>query len=768
VPDTECHRAPLKITVRKTTGLILACLAALPLSARALAIPQNLADDASLPGIVAGLARTILSDQNSQLTDPAALFRVQLAAGRYEEALNTLEKLRAPLQGDPSPRVRVRYVDYVLFAHAMLQSAQTKMSFDRAYADAFHALVTPLDDRTAAAVVNGLSFDNLSAASKDLDQDLGQLKGKGDLAVSEALHLVSDFSGREIYRAFGSATAQLLADDDAKRYVTQRDLLVTMPDGAKVCTLVVRPAGSPKLPALLLFTIYNDPGTLLREARRAASNQYAGVVGLTRGKGCSPDAIVPYDHDGADAAALIDWIATQPWSDARVGMYGGSYSGFTPWAATKYMPKALKAIMVGAANAPGIDAPMEGNVFWNFPYPWGFYTTDNKTLDNATYNDHARWDALNRNWYLSGRPYRDLDKIEGTPNPLWDSQIAHPSYDAYWQRLIPYKEEFARIDIPVLQTAGYYYGGPGAAVYYLSQHYQYKPKAEHYLLIGPYDHFSAQRGTATGDGDIDTLNGYKLDPAAHIDLSELRFQWFDHVFKGAVKPAILADKINYQVTGANRWKHAPSLTAMSNHEVRFYLSAQLSNGSHTLAARQPASAAAMQQTINFADRSDADLQTPGGGIQDKDLDSSNAILFISEPLEKSTELSGLFSGHLEFVTNKKDFDFQVALYEKTASGDFVQLAPYWSRASYVKSLTQRELLAPGKLQTLDFHSMRLMSRQVAAGSRLIAVLGIIKDPTRQLNYGTGGEVSREAIVDAKVPLKISWHSASYIGFPASD
>ena len=40
--------------------------------------------------------------------------------------------------------------------------------------------------------------------------------------------------------------------------------------------------------------------------------------------------VVPYQHDGEDARAVINWIAKQPWSDGRVGMYGDGYSGFTP------------------------------------------------------------------------------------------------------------------------------------------------------------------------------------------------------------------------------------------------------------------------------------------------------------------------------------------------------------------------------------------------------------------------------------------------------
>ena len=45
------------------------------------------------------------------------------------------------------------------------------------------------------------------------------------------------------------------------------------------------------------------------DARRSADHGYIGVVGYTRGKACAPGPIEPYRHDGADAAALIDWIA---------------------------------------------------------------------------------------------------------------------------------------------------------------------------------------------------------------------------------------------------------------------------------------------------------------------------------------------------------------------------------------------------------------------------------------------------------------------------
>jgi predicted acyl esterase len=149
----------------------------------------------------------------------------------------------------------------------------------------------------------------------------------------------------------------------------------------------------------------------------------------------------------------------------------------------------------------------------------------------------------------------------------------------------------------------------------------------------------------------------------------------------------------------------------------------------------------------------------------KALDSSNGLVFVSEPLAKPMEMSGLFSGHLEFIANKSDFDFQVSLYELSPEGDYFQLAPYWSRASYVQDLTHRNLLVAGKRQSLDFRSVRLMSRQLKAGSRLVAVLSIIQEPGREIDYGTGKEVVDESIADAKTPLQISWFGGSYLDLP---
>lgn len=72
--------------------------------------------------------------------------------------------------------------------------------------------------------------------------------------------------------------------------------------------------------------------------------------------------------------------------------------------------------------------------------------------------------------------------------------MSHPTYDAYWRNLAPSASELAQLDIPVLQAVGYFFGGPAAGTWYFKRHYQNRPDAQHYLVAGPWDHPTAQRG----------------------------------------------------------------------------------------------------------------------------------------------------------------------------------------------------------------------------------------------------------------------------------
>ncbi len=403
---------------------------------------------------------------------------------------------------------------------------------------------------------------------------------------------------------------------------------------------------------------------------------------------------------------------------------------------------------------------MGGSIFQNSAYRWSSYVTNTKTSDESTYYDDALWRALDQKWYVSGSRYRDMGRLHGKPNPIFIRWLNHPSYDRYWQEMVPYREQFAHINIPVLTMTGYYSGSELGALYYFTQHHRYDPHADHTLVIGPYDDAVMQKGA------LATLQNYQVDSAALVDLRELRYQWFNHVFKGGRMPPLLKNRVNYEVMGANAWRHVPSLEAMSKGSLKFYLDATVAGDGHRLAQHRNPKAAFIPQTVNLADRKDA-AWTPSTDLISRSLATHNDVMFVSEPLAKPTEFSGLFSGRLDFTVNKMDVDLNIILFERLAGGDYIRLfsPTYEFRASYARDRVHRHLLKAGERQELSFRSERMTSRQLQQGSRLVMVLGVNKRPDREINYGTGNDVSEETIADGKIPVKIRWHNDSYIEIP---
>jgi len=443
-----------------------------------------------------------------------------------------------------------------------------------------------------------------------------------------------------------------------------------------------------------------------------------------------------------------------------VGVYGDGYGGYAPWAAAKKLPKALKAIATSASVVPGIGLPMEGGIFQNSAYGWSLQMTDAARVDEPDPADAPEWRALNEKWYRSGRRYRDLGRLNGKPNPVFIRWLNHPSYDAYWQNFLPYRQQFAHIDIPVLTMTGYFAASAPGDLYLFTQHHRYNPHANHTLLIGPYDETMVRAGAPA------VLHGYQLDAVALVDLRELRYQWFDHIFKDAALPAELSDPVNYELMGGNEWRHAASLDAMADGSLRYYLDTAGSGADRHLSLRKKTNDAFVPQNANLVDRRDASW-TPPTDLISKSLAPRFATIFVSEPLPKASAFSGLFSGRLDFTVNKMDLDLNITLYELLANGDYVRLfgPTYEVRASYAQDRTHRHLLKAGERQKLVFKSERLTSRQLQAGSRIALVLSIGKRPDREINYGTGGDVSEESIADGKIPIKIRWYSDSYIDIP---
>jgi len=96
---------------------------------------------------------------------------------------------------------------------------------------------------------------------------------------------------------------------------------------------------------------------------------YAVVFMDMRGTGLSSGCLNTLGRaDQSDLRDVVQWAATQPWSNGRVGMIGHSYVGSTPIVATQLKPKGLVTI-VPSAGLPAIyDHQWQMGVPYNAQY----------------------------------------------------------------------------------------------------------------------------------------------------------------------------------------------------------------------------------------------------------------------------------------------------------------------------------------------------------------------------------------------------------------
>ncbi|MFT5674001.1 MAG: putative acyl esterase [Polaribacter sp.] len=296
-------------------------------------------------------------------------------------------------------------------------------------------------------------------------------------------------------------------------------------------------------------------------------------------------------------------------------------------------------------------------------------------------------------------------------------------------------------------------------MYYYKQHHKYVKKPNHYLLVGPYDHWTSQ------DKPMEYLRNYKLDKTALLNFRyDITYQWFDYILKGKKKPSVLKDKVNFQVMNTNTWMHKPSLSAMTNDTLKFHLSETKSDEFYTLKSNSNSSKIEMK--VDFKDRESMNnTEYYPLPLERDNINVKDGLVFKSEALKEDVIMNGSFFGNLEFVINKKDVDYSIIMYQLTPENKYFHLSYYIGRASFAGDIENRNLLTPNQTAQVSFDNSKLISKKLIKGSRIVIVVNVNKNNNAQINYGTGKDVNVENMKDAKVPLKIRFTGKSSISLP---
>jgi len=537
-------------------------------------------------------------------------------------------------------------------------------------------------------------------------------------------------------------------------------------DGVKLNATVFMPHGQKEpLPVIFTFTPYIGDSYTDR-AVYFAKHGYVYALVDVRGRGNSGGEFEPFVNEGKDGYDVVEWLARQSYCNGKVTMWGGSYAGFDQWTVLKEFPPHLVTIVPAAAAHPGVDFPFQYNIFGPYDMQWLTFTSG--VTGNANlFGNGAFWSSKSREMYMAHSAFQDFDKLVGNSSTVFQKWLKHPTPDAYYDAMVPNPDQYKRMSLPILTVTGHYDGDqPGAFTFY-KRHMQYgtaEAKANHYLIIGPWDH----AGTRTPKAEV---GGLKFGQASVLDLNKLHTEWYDWTMKGGPKPEFLKKRVAYYLVGAEEWKYADSLESISNAAKTLYLGSNADASdvfrSGVLTERKPGASAVIDSWTYDP------LDTRPGSAEPEDdgnsLTSQRAVLnlfgggvvYHAEPFAEVVEIAGFPKLTVWLKMDVPDTDLEADLYEILPDGGSVALASASMRARYRESLREAKAVVAGKIEKYVFDNFTFFARRVEKGSRLRLVLRSINSAGAEKNYNSGGVVASETGKDAKTAHVTLIHDAEH-------
>jgi putative CocE/NonD family hydrolase len=306
------------------------------------------------------------------------------------------------------------------------------------------------------------------------------------------------------------------------------------------------------------------------------------------------------------------------------------------------------------------------------------------------------------------------------------------------------------------------------------EHMQYgneQAKAQHYLIIGPWDH----AGTRTPKKEF---GGLTFGDASLVDLNKLHKEWYDWTMKDGEKPEFLKDRVAYYVVEAEEWKYAASLEAIPAKSRKLYLHSTHGEANDVfragaLSEHEPETDEPDTYTYDPLDARPAEIEPVDA--EDYLIDQSyvmnlfgNGLVYHSEPFAEATEMTGSARFVAWIEIDVPDTDFLASLDLILPNGRSIQLTQDTLRARYRESLREEKLITPGEINQYVFDGFTFTSRRIAKGSRLRLVLRSPNTIYLQKNYNSGGIVAEESKEDARIAHVKLYHDAehpSYLELP---
>ena len=528
---------------------------------------------------------------------------------------------------------------------------------------------------------------------------------------------------------------------------------VPMRDGVRLSTDSYRPEATGAFPTLLVRDIYSNGSNALRQsyARWALKRGYAFVFQSTRGRYDSEGKWDPYFQEINDGADTLSWIAEQPWSNGKIGMFGSSYLASTQWLAALGHHPALQAI------APAMSP---GNYYRDVAYPGGAFSL----LSRASWGIGTVGSRTNQaypiDWISAARhlPIKDLDRSLGFDVPHFRTWLAHPNYDEFWKPL-NLEARASEMSVPALNIGGWYdvflRSTLGSYASMKREGATTQARDGQRLIIGPWVHGWNTRKA----GEID------FGPNAVIDAEALQGEWFDHWLKGAPLPK--SAPVQIFVMGDNQWRSESTWPLPRAKATPFYLH---QNGvlSETLPTAQAASQSYRYDPANPVPTLGGNIMRPElrGPYDQAPLDDRKDILrFVSAPVTDRLEITGPITAVLFIESSAVDTDFMAKLIVVKPDGRAFNLVDGGLRTRFREGYEAPKLMEPGQRYRLEL-DLWATSYALAPGDRLRVDVTSSNFPRLARNPNTGAPFAETTeLVAAEQTIHLSHDAPSHIMLP---
>jgi len=544
-----------------------------------------------------------------------------------------------------------------------------------------------------------------------------------------------------------SLAGALARADEHYEVIVERGVPAKMRDGVVLRADIYRPKAEGKFPVLLTRTPYDKRGSM-DFGPLGAARGYVVVVQDTRGRFTSEGDWYPFKYESQDGYDTVEWAAALPYSNGKVGMFGGSYVGATQMLTAIAAPPHLAGILpVVTASNYHENWTYQGGAFeqW-FDQSWTTGLAEN-TLDRRMAKDSyaTRWDMK---LPLTDYPLLDL----GTPAGLADyylDWLAHPLYEDYWK---PWsiEDHFAQIQVPALHVAAWYdlfqdgsfrnymgikaHGGTDAA-----------RNGQRLLVI-----VGGHAGNGPVIGEVDFGKDSVMDDAS------LTFRWYDYLLKGVENGMGSEKPVKLFVMGNNAWREEDGWPLARAQNTRYYLHSQGNantlSGNGILAETAPAVEPADKYTYDPADPvptrggplcCDGTHEPPGAFDQRPVENREDVLVYTTPAFKQDTEVTGPITLEIYVSSSAVDTDFTGKVVDVSPQGFARNLTEGILRARYRSSMEKAELMNPGEVYKLTLN-LWSTSNVFLAGHKLRLEVSSSNFPRFDRNLNTGEDQGHSA------------------------